>query len=56
MFAKDAGLSTQYTTFLYLVLNIVYFLAAYQFGRLSDKVSRFKVMIIGIGLFSLTCL
>ncbi|MBD3312396.1 MFS transporter [archaeon] len=55
VFARDAGLGTQDTTLMYLLLNIVYFIAAYQFGRLSDKVSRFKVMIIGVGLFALTC-
>lgn len=45
--AKNIGFNDADVILLYLVYNIVYMLFAYPMGRLSDKIGRKKLLIIG---------
>ncbi len=56
LLAKDKGFSNFETIILYLIMNITYSSTAYYFGKLSDKIGRFKLMILGLTLFAITCL
>jgi len=41
---------------LYILFNVIYTFLSIPFGALSDKVGRKKVICLGYGLFSLTCI
>lgn len=56
IFAKNSGLNDQHTILMYLLLNIVYTIGVYQFGKLSDKFGRIRLLILGLGFFALVCL
>lgn len=46
--AADGGLPIAYTPFVLIGMNVVYALAAYPFGQLSDRVSHSKLLAAGI--------
>jgi len=46
--AKDGGLSDAYIPLVLVAMNLVYALSAYPLGKLSDSVSHFKLLVLGI--------
>ena len=56
MKAKSVGLTTQSVILLYCVYNLIYALSSPYLGRLSDRVDRMKVLIAGLGIFTLVYL
>lgn len=53
MKAKSSGLSTQMTILLYCAYNLTYALSSPFLGKLSDHNNRRKLLIAGLGIFSL---
>lgn len=51
--AKNAGLTLSQVILLYLVYNIVYGIFAYPASRLSDKIGRKKILVIGYLFYGL---
>ena len=45
--AKNSGLEISYITFVMMVLNIGQFAIAYPLGRLSDRIKRHYILIVG---------
>ena len=45
--AKNSGLAIKYITFVMMVLNIGQFAIAYPLGRLSDRIKRHYILILG---------
>lgn len=45
--AKNSGLEISYITFVMMVLNIGQFAIAYPLGRLSDRIKRHYILILG---------
>ena len=54
--AKNVGFSESDVILLYLVYNIVYMIFSYPMGRLSDKIGRKKLLIIGYFLYGIVYL
>jgi MFS family permease len=54
--AKTQGVSTPGVILLYLVYNIVYCLVAYPASRLSDKIGRKKILVLGYFFYGLVYL
>jgi MFS family permease len=54
--AKNVGFSDSDVILLYLVYNIVYMIFSYPMGRLSDKIGRKKLLIIGYFLYGIVYL
>ena len=54
--AKDAGAPVAQVILLYLVYNIFYFLVAYPAARLSDKIGRKKLLVLGYFFYGLVYL
>jgi MFS family permease len=50
---KDAGLDDSSVIGVYIFYNMIYALAAYPIGRLSDKIGFKKTFIIGLFLFAI---
>lgn len=51
--AKESGLSDTAVIGIYIFYNLVYALFAYPLGILADKIGLKKMLILGIGIFSL---
>ncbi|MFA5117765.1 MAG: MFS transporter [Candidatus Omnitrophota bacterium] len=51
--AKDLGSPLPQVILLYLVYNVVYFLVAYPAARLSDKIGRRKLLVLGYLFYGL---
>ena len=54
--AKNAGADTATVILLYLVYNIVYFAVMYPASKLSDKIGRKKLLVLGYLLYGLVYL
>jgi MFS family permease len=54
--AKNVGFNDSTVILLYLVYNVIYMLFSYPLGRLSDKVGRKKLLIIGYFIYGLVYL
>jgi len=52
--AQDVGLSTAAVPLVYVALNVAYALSAYPAGRLSDRVGRRGVVVVGFALLGLS--
>lgn len=52
--AQDTGLSTYYIPILYALANIFFAVFATVFGKLSDKIGPYKIMVGGYIVFALT--
>lgn len=50
--AQKSGIAVTHTIFLYAFYNLLYALLSPTFGSLSDRIGRKKVLILGLGLFS----
>ncbi len=48
--AHDAGLSWTWTPLALAVMNVTYVISAYPAGRLSDRIGRKGLMLIGMGV------
>lgn len=49
---KSQGVSLTTTILLYCFYNLIYALSSPYLGKLSDKIGRKKIMILGFGIFS----
>lgn len=56
MKAKSVGVSTESVILLYCAYNLIYALSSPYLGKLSDRVDRMKVLIVGLGIFTLVYL
>lgn len=54
--AKDAGNPLSRVILFYLFYNVTYFLASYPAGRLSDKIGRKKLLVLGYILYGVVYL
>ncbi|KHO62623.1 MFS transporter permease [Thermoanaerobacter sp. YS13] len=54
--AKNVGFSDSDVILLYLVYNIVYMIFSYPMGRLSDKIGRKKLLIMGYFFYGIVYL
>lgn len=54
--AKDVGFSVTQAILLYLTFNLVYILSAYPAGKLSDKVGRRRLLVLGYLAYGLVYL
>jgi len=54
--AQNIGISITFIPLIYLVYNIFYAGLSVPFGRLSDKIGRRKVLLVGYVLFALVAL
>lgn len=54
--AKNIGSSLPQVILFYLVYNIIYFLVSYPAGRLSDKIGRKKLLVMGYLFYGLVYL
>lgn len=54
--AKDAGNPLSRVILFYLFFNITYFLASYPAGRISDKIGRRKLLVLGYILYGVVYL
>jgi len=52
--ASDIGLSPLHILLMLIPLNLVYTATAYPFGRLSDRIGRKRIIIVGWGIYALT--
>ncbi len=52
----EAGLPTKLLPIFYLFYILPAAISTYVFGKASDKIGRKKIMLLGFGLFSLSCL
>lgn len=50
--AKEQGLSLNTVIFMYCFYNLTYSLVSPYFGKLSDRIARKKIMILGLLIFS----
>ena len=48
--AQDIGLAVSYVPIVMVVMNIVYAASAYPIGRLSDRIGRGGLLVLGIGV------
>jgi MFS family permease len=48
--AQDIGLAIGYVPIVMVVMNIVYAASAYPIGRLSDRIGRGGLLVLGIGI------
>ncbi len=46
--ARDGGLATAWTPLVLIGMNVVYAIAAYPFGKLSDRVSHKRLLALGL--------
>jgi len=53
--AKEAGIQTTFVPVLYLVFTAAASLAAFPFGKLSDKIGRKRVLLISFSLWTAVC-
>lgn len=51
--AKHEGLSTSHTILLYAFFNFIYATGSIPFGKLSDRIGRKALLVIGLFLFSI---
>jgi MFS family permease len=49
--AQNLGIAALFIPVLYLISNLVYALASFPFGILSDKIGRKRVLLLGYGMF-----
>ncbi len=54
--AQNLGFTPATAILLYLVYNIVYGIASYPAGKLSDKIGRKKILVAGYGFYGLVYL
>ncbi len=54
--AGELGISDRFAPLLYLLFNLVYAIFAFPIGTLADKVGKKFVLMIGYGMFGVTCL
>lgn len=48
--ATQGGLALAYTPLVLIAMNVVYSLSAYPFGRLSDRTSHRKLLLLGLAI------
>lgn len=53
MKAKKSGIATQTVILLYCGYNLVYTIASPYLGKLSDKIDRKKILMLGLTIFSI---
>ncbi|MBC7754787.1 MAG: MFS transporter [Moraxellaceae bacterium] len=56
MKAKSSGCSTTTVILLFCVYNLIYSLSSPYLGKLSDRVDRQKVLMLGLGIFAVVYL
>jgi MFS family permease len=50
VYAHDGGLSSTWTPLALVVMNFTYVLSAYPAGRLSDRIGREGLLLVGMGV------
>ena len=52
--AKEIGISSEHSIFLYLLFNLVYALSAFPIGKIADKFGALNMLKIGLTIYMLS--